>query len=559
VTLTSFHAQPLPCGVRLRKQVAVAAAAMCAAGGASALEFNTGNPDLAVRWDNTVRYNLSGRAERRDPAIANYSTTDESDNKFGGGKIVNNRLDIFSELDMVYQSRLGARLSAAGWYDAGYNDHSVPTGPNLAGRGSYNNDTYSHTVNRYYNGPSGELLDAFVFGNFDIAGKPVRLKVGKHSIFWGDVVFNANHSVAYSQMPGDTRKQLSSPGIEAKETVLPVAQISGQIQLADTLSLAGQYFLDWKPNRNPEGGTYYGAADFLFDGPDHFSLAPGFAVPRAEAVEPDKKRGNWGINLKWSPEWLDGTLGVYYREFDERQPWSTPQIVARPGGFYRLSYPRGTRLVGLGLNKNIGGVAVAMEVSKRMNTAFVNGGATSASNIGIDPVTLEGARGDSYHGFVNATVLGNLGARVPFTLVGEVVASHWERVTANPNLFKAEGYGGCGPDDAGLSCVTKNYMGVSLLFSPKILQVIPSGDLSIPLFVTYGIKGNAATLSGGNQGAGTYSIGLQLDYQQRYTFGLTYSDFLGKYKTNAAGTIIASNGPLYEDRGLLAFNFKTSF
>ena len=149
MTLTSFHAQPLPCGVRLRKQVAVAAAAMCAAGGASALEFNTGNPDLAVRWDNTVRYNLSGRAERRDPAIANYSTTDESDNKFGGGKIVNNRLDIFSELDMVYQSRLGARLSAAGWYDAGYNDHSVPTGPNLAGRGSYNNDTYSHTVNRY--------------------------------------------------------------------------------------------------------------------------------------------------------------------------------------------------------------------------------------------------------------------------------------------------------------------------------------------------------------------------------------------------------------------------
>jgi hypothetical protein len=147
----------------------------------------------------------------------------------------------------------------------------------------------------------------------------VRLKVGKHSIFWGDVVFNANHSVAYSQMPGDTRKQLSSPGIEAKETVLPVAQISGQIQLADTLSLAGQYFLDWKPNRNPEGGTYYGAADFLFDGPDHFSLAPGFAVPRAEAVEPDKKRGNWGINLKWSPEWLDGTLGVYYREF-ERAP-----------------------------------------------------------------------------------------------------------------------------------------------------------------------------------------------------------------------------------------------
>ena len=553
MTPSSSLVKPYPPGVRLRQRAVAAAAALCAAGGASAVEFDTGNTDLTARWDNTVRYNLSGRAEKRDPAIANNATTDESDNKFGGGKVVNNRLDIFSELDVVYQSRLGFRLSAAGWYDNAYSDHSVASGSGLGSRGSYDNNTYSHSVVRYYNGPSAELLDAFVFGNFDIGGNPVRLKIGKHSIFWGDVAFNANHSVAYSQMPSDTRKQLSSPGIEAKETVLPVAQISGQIQLADTFSVAGQYFLDWKPNRLPEGGTYYGAADFLFYGPDKWSYSPAApAARRAAALEPTSKRGNWGVNLKWSPEWVDGTIGAYYREFDERQPWSAPQLNPA-AGFFRLVYPIGTKLVGVGLNKNIGGVAVAAELSKRMNTAFVN-------NSGVDAATNEGPRGDSYHAFVNGTVLGNLGASVPFTAVAEVVASHWEKLKSNPgNQFKAEGLPGCTGASVGFSCVTKNYMGVSLLFAPKILQIIPSGDLSLPIFVGYGIKGNAATLSGGNKGAGNFSIGAQLDYQQRYTFGLTYSDFFGKYITNAAGAITASNGALYKDRGLLAFNFKTSF
>jgi hypothetical protein len=54
--------------------------------------------------------------------------------------------------------------------------------------------------------------------------------------------------------------------------------------------------------------------------------------------------------------------------------------------------------------------------------------------------------------------------------------------------------------------VTKNYTGISLLFAPKILQVFPSADLSIPIFLGYGLHGNAATLSGGNQDAGNYSI-----------------------------------------------------
>ena len=539
----------LPSRLRTPGLMAGALAALGFGAGAHAFEINTGNPDLSLRWDNTVRYNLSTRVEDKDPKIANAPNTDESDNKFDRGDVVNNRVDLLSELDLVYKSRMGLRVSAAAWYDHGYDDDTVVTGPGLEARGSYDNNRYSSFTKRFYKGPSGEILDAFVFGNFDLGPTTLRVKAGKHSIFWGDVAFNANHSVAYSQMPNDSRKSLASPGVEAKETVLPLNQLSAQLQITDTLAVAAQYFLDWKPNRLPEGGTYYGAADFLFYGPDQFSLSPALTVRRAEAVEPDK-RGNWGINVKWSPAWVDGTLGFYYRKLDERQPWSAPQVSAVPGGFYRLVYAKGTELFGVGLNKNIGGFAVAAEVSMRKNTAFINNA--------IDPVTLEGPRGDSYHAFVNATTLGNLSARMPYTAVAELAYSRWDKVRSNPNFFNAEGFPGCSPAAAGFSCATKEYFGVSFLFAPRVLQVIPGGDLTIPLFVQGGIKGNAATLSGGNQEAGNYSLGLQLDYLSKYIFAVNYSDFFGRYRDNGS-IVTVGNGPLYRDRGLLTLSFRTSF
>ncbi len=35
------------------------------------IEFDTGNPDLAVHWDSTVRYDLGARAQKWDERIVN--------------------------------------------------------------------------------------------------------------------------------------------------------------------------------------------------------------------------------------------------------------------------------------------------------------------------------------------------------------------------------------------------------------------------------------------------------------------------------------------------------
>src|SRR5690554_6819261 len=96
---------------------ALALAVLAATGGASAMQIDVGNPDIRLRWDNTVRYNLGIRAEDQDSAIMNNPNFDESDGKFDKGDIVTNRLDLLTEIDLAYKWHFGARVSAAAWYD----------------------------------------------------------------------------------------------------------------------------------------------------------------------------------------------------------------------------------------------------------------------------------------------------------------------------------------------------------------------------------------------------------------------------------------------------------
>ena len=174
---------------------ALAIAVLIASGSASAMQIDLGNPDIRMRWDNTVRYNLGIRAESQDSAIMNNPNFDESDGKFDRGDIVTNRLDLLTEVDLAYKWHFGARVSAAGWYDDAYSDRSVDS--NVPGYStSYNNDKYSSEVERYVYGPSGDILDAFVWANFDVGQVPVNVKVGRHTLYWGEGLLFGAHAIS---------------------------------------------------------------------------------------------------------------------------------------------------------------------------------------------------------------------------------------------------------------------------------------------------------------------------------------------------------------------------
>jgi len=537
-------------------RIALAVAVLGGAGSACAIEIDLGNPDYRLRFDNTIRYNLGVRMESQDNRIMNTPTSDESDGKFDRGDIVTNRLDLLTEIDLSYKYLWGARVSAAAWYDDAYKDGSVDS--NIPGYAtSYYNDHYSSEVDRYVHGPSGEILDAFVWTNFDIGPVPVNLKIGRHTNYWGEGLLFGAHAVSYSQAPSDGVKAVTSPGIETKEVFLPVGQVSIKAQLTDNFSIAAQQFFEWDNTRMPYGGTFFGPADPFFEGPDRFPLAPGVNLDHRSSKR-GRDTANWGVMGKLNIEQIESTLGVYYREFDDYQAWLTPEI-DMAGGSYRLIYPRSVKLAGMSFSRVFNSIAVGAELSYRMD------GALNAT--GIDAQDHEGPRGDTIHFVANAVygVPRNFIANNA-TLVGEFAYSHLDKVTKHEELYKGDGYSGCiDARNAALSggkedgCSTDDYYAVAVNYTPQYLSILPSWDLEVPLTVNYGISGNAASAGGGSEGALAWSVGAKMTYIQRHEFSLRYADTSAQEKNLANGGVGGNGAVSTTDRGWLAFTYKTSF
>lgn len=548
----------------LRSRV-TAALAILASGNALAFEIDTGNPDVSIRWDNTVRYNLGLRVEERDSKIGNSAVSDEGTYSFDKGDVTSNRIDLLSELDVVYKRQMGFRVSAAGWYDAAYGaDSQSNPNPPLVNIPSYENRKYSPYTKRFYHGPSGELLDTFVFGKFDLGTVPTAVKAGRHSLYWGESVFLGGnlHGIAYSQNPLDLQKGFATPGTEAKELFRPLNQVSGQAQVTDTVSVAGQYFFEWQESRFPEGGTYLGPVDFTFNGPDRqFLSAPlGFAL-RGNAFEP-QQRGEWGVSGRWSPAWLDGTVGLYYRNFADKLPQTLLTQVGPNRSVYNMIYKDNIDLWGISLAKNVAGISVGAELSYRHNTplsAQVLGNAAAAGTPA--PGTTPGPVGDTYHGLVNFIGI------VPKTPVfdtatwgAELTWSQWAKVTSGQNLFNAVGFAPCNGRDKWDGCTTKDFFGLALAFTPVWYQVFPGVDLSAPVTFATGLSGNAATVFGGNEDNGNYTIGVGADIYQKYRVDLKYIDWFGRYRDNGTA-VTTQNGftTLLSDRGFVSLTLKTTF
>lgn len=80
-----------------------------------ALELDTGNEDLSVRLDNTFKFNYAQRVEAPNSKLANSWNNNDGNRNFSSGSPVTQRLDVMSELDVVYRKQMGFRVSANSW------------------------------------------------------------------------------------------------------------------------------------------------------------------------------------------------------------------------------------------------------------------------------------------------------------------------------------------------------------------------------------------------------------------------------------------------------------
>lgn len=557
------HSRAKALGRRPAAAVICAAIAAAFSGQAAAFKIDTGSSDAELRWDNTVKYNAGWRVQERDNRIGDAWGFQAGDYKFDKGDMVTNRVDLLTEFDYVYKSNYGFRVSGAAWSDAAY-DSNVRGNPAFTGPfagTAYPNNQFTRFAKRY-NTSSGELLDAFVFGRVDIGDVPLDVRAGRHTVYWGESLFTPIHGVSFSQSPADFRKALATPGIEVKELFLPLNQISGYMQLNETMSVAAQYMMEWKPFRLPDGGTYLSQGDIIGAGGTNFLGIPmnGNLTSGRDAVPRD--RGDWGVMMKAAPQWLDATVGVYYRRFDDKVP-----AVLSPGGTFASlhnAYARDVKLFGVSVSKSLGGVAVGAELVRRENTAL-------ATYFGAADI----ARGDTWHALVNAIAyIGRTPAFDSATLLAELTYSKLGKIYSGSEAnYNGVDYAHCrmgepgyGPYTKKDGCATNDAWGLSLAFTPTWFQALPSVDFSMPISYSVGLAGNSPVPAGGNKGSGSWSIGLGADYQAKYKFNLAYNAYFGDFGTNTGflgtpainSSTNAGNGTL-KDRGWLSFTFKTSF
>jgi hypothetical protein len=587
-----------------------------------AFEVETGNPDFAIRFDNTVRLNYAQRVEAANSKIANSWNVNDGDRNFSSGSPVSQRADLLTELDVVYQGNKGFRVSAASWYDNAYESvgNDNPATNQIGNNGRPDSGTLSGFADRYNNGPSGEILDAFVFAGTELDnGMVLNGKAGKTTNYWGETLYNVAHGNSFGQGGLDLAKGLAIPGTEAKELFIPRKQLYGTLLINEEVIVGAQYFMGWQGSRLPESGSYLGFNDVVQYGNGlgaiiaqspfvPFGGNPYLWLGNGKTYEPSSS-GDYGLMAKWSPAWLDGTLSAFYRETSDLLPFVAATInpaLAGPGqtgrttgqlGIYNQFYADEIKLYGLSLSKNIGGVSIGWDLNYRENMplqsvlATVSPAAAAAGKFGyisalpMGEGDIPGARGDTIHSVLNGLVTfadspvwdaASLGVELSYDHVVSVDKE-------NENLYKGDSR------YLGIDKVTPNYWGFQTTFTPTWYQVLPSVDLSMPLTISQGISGHSAVASGGDVGTGTYSVGFAADFYNQYRFDLKYVDFFGKSDTcdskfdgatpGAAGTyncgsnavtgapnqglgqITSNAGPnaLLKDRGMITATFKTTF
>ena len=535
---------------------------------ALALQFDTGHPELKIRWDNTVKYNLGYRLENPSDDVAVPNTVnpnvDFGDRNFDRG-LINNRLDLLSELDIVYKD-YGARISAAAWYDAVYRkrhtDYPEGFAPNskaaLLGRRA--NDRLGDTARREM-GRDVELLDAFVYGSADLGGSSLSARVGRHTQLYGETLFLGANGIAAAQTPVDAIKALSLPNAQFKEIARPVGQVSTTLQLSQ-VSLGAYYQFEWRPHRIPSAGSYFSAADFIGGGGD-LLLTPAGPASRDDDVE-GSDSGQFGVSAKFAAGSVD--YGLYAARYHDKAPipvWNAYSAAGVPpfsGGSYQIYYQENIETYGASFSTVFGETNVAGEISYRRGVPLavsgdliINAHAPTADNEDDTPYAL----GNSLHANVSMiSVLPGSALWDGASLMAELAFNRLLKVTHHPRNPP-------GLPDVLNTTHTRDHWAARVVFQPEYFQVLPQVDMQVPISIGYGISGRSAIVQMAPEHGGDVSAGFNFDYQKTWRAGVQWTHYFGHDGPAPAigptTSSYASYKQYYRDRNFVTLSVQRTF
>ena len=520
---------------------------------------------INLSWTNTVRYGAAFRVKGQDPVLLANPNADDGDRNFSKG-LVSNRIELLSELDATLPSGLGARVSAAGWYDSVYDRHN--DNPGFAGGASPNQ--LSAAPNQFtgrtrdLHAHRGELRDAFVFGKTDLGGVPLTVRLGQHAVVWGESLFFANNAIAGAQNAFDIGRLLEDPTVQAKEFVLPVPQLSAQAQLGRAVTLGAYYQFRYRSNRLPAVGSYFSVNDTNVDGAERILLGPTASALR----EPDRlprDAGQFGLQLRWRVAETD--LGFYAVRFHDKDFQQVMRLGVTPAGVlptsYYLTYNQDSTAYGASASMSFGEVNVAVEGSVRNNQALASTHAADVAALAppgfIPPSDNDGnpayARGRTAH--LNASVIWALEPGVLWreaNFIGEVA---WNRLLSCRVGCVAQPGAAAALDPN----ATRDALSMRAVFEPTWRQVVSGLDLGVPVGFGYTPKGSRSSLGPGfpAENGGDLTLGLNGIYNQSWRFSLAYTHFIGTAATFLDASQSFSYQQARKDRDFVSFNLRRSF
>jgi len=578
----------------IARAVATALAAPLVPLAAHGFEIPTSNPDLDVRLDLTPKYSLAYRVKDPSPDLTRVDVAvdpgvvneDDGDHNFRKG-IISRRLDLLAELD-VKGPTYGGRLSGAAWRDGVYlNSNSYAGTPLYAGgqplgvtADTANNlpgqpgDAFLPQTKRQY-GLGEELLDAFGYVKGDVGGMAGTLRLGRHTLQWGESLFFGQNGIANAQGPVDIAKIVSVPDWQFKEVLLPVDQVSGTLQLAEGLQLGGYYQFQWRRSRIPGVGSYFSNQDYIGGGYVNLGQAPnGAPITLPTSVDADNKPGNagqGGLQLRWAPSGGNFEYGLYAVRYHDKTP--SALVLDFVHANVHVAYAKDITAYGASVTSSIGQLNWALEGSIRQNTPLNSDPAVLG---GPSPVlSCDNGRNTPCYALGNTAHMNLSGIYVlqPSALwqggdvLGELAYNH--RLSVKKDIF-ALGPGGTSAGIGGLDPnTTKDAWALRLLAEPAYFQVLPGLDLSVPIGVGYNFGGRSSAISnfaGGVSEGGDWSIGLKGKYQNAWNIALTYNDYFGKAKTFTETLVPGSGSPrqlsfgqTLADRAYVSFSVSRTF
>ena len=362
------------------------------AGSAQGLEFSAG--DLNLQLGTSISYGIAFRTEDPDSTlVAKYGTSELVDNgsgstyNFDDGNLNYEKGDAYTnvvkanvDLELSYKD-FGGFFRGKAFYDFAIMDEDPAWKP-------FNDATKDAAGSGY------DLLDAFVWYNFDVGNTPVSARLGRQVISWGESTFIQGGINSINPIDASAARK---PGVEVKEVLLPVNLAYTSIGLTDNVTLEAFYQLEWEKTRIDPCGTFFSTVDFVADGCGpvvlggpagekvyldvrDIELASGApladrSAPIAERMSDDEPSddGQFGLALRWYSEALGDTeFGLYHMNIHSRTPLISGKAanpyrdsdgdgvvdtitntnnVATAFPSYQITYPEDIKLTGVSFNR----------------------------------------------------------------------------------------------------------------------------------------------------------------------------------------------------------------